>query len=172
MSTVGTEMSTVAIVRRSIIAVPAPTEHESRLEALLGIRRPMVWPKWLKAGFTLTVDTNIIRRFKYAASIHGRPCVIQGGDAILYRGDIPDFAIDRIAQIIDIHHSDVKVSIHSNLPLPIRLESAYVKIDPVVIAWIDHSITIHRRVFGGFKADRETLGVIVAMWDMDKEITL
>jgi hypothetical protein len=136
------------------------------------------------------IDTEFIKKFKYHATvipmkIEGyaftqtsirvgeqaqRQKVIQSQDTISnkgsyvrYVGDIPEFALDRIEQIL-AKDNKIGFTIHSNQPLPVKL----VKIDPVLIAWTNCP---------GIYTDLNDktsigvgIGIVVAIWDMDKEI--
>jgi hypothetical protein len=120
-------------------------------------------------GFTLFVDDSIVKRFAYCASILGGSVIgyhLDDPYGIRYAGDIPDFALDRISSARTVL---IYMTIHSTQPLPVKI----VHCDPVVIGWLDRpTITRVGVIRKHWQAKSPLLGVIVAMWDMDKEITL
>lgn len=71
---------------------------------------------------------------------------------INYVGDIPDKVIDNLEKAKECDVS--KFMVYSCQPLP--TEEVLVKVDPVMIGWLD---------------DKET-GVVIGIWDRDKEISI
>lgn len=128
--------------------------------------------RYQKAGFCWFVTLDFIKHFKYHASIAG-DCVSQHGNGnwitsyndLQYDGDIPDFALDNIEKA-KLEGID-EFSIHSNLPLPVKLRLS----DPIVIGWKSyHTIWLDRDGSPTFNDDDIMMGVVVAAWDMEKEL--
>lgn len=67
-----------------------------------------------------------------------------------YVGDIPDFVLDNMEK-----SGLSEFTVHSMLPLPVKETQVLSKTDPVMIGWIN-----------------DQLGVVIGMWDYDKEISL
>lgn len=131
-----------------------------RNEVDLGL--PMeVLTKLQEAGFTWLVKPDFIQKFKYAASINK---ALPSVKAFLYVGDFPDHALNNIEKAKDagIQH----FSIHSTQPFP----STFIKTDPVIIGWFKNPEIWQRSEI--FTTNCRYLGVVVAIWDADKEIVL
>lgn len=135
-----------------------------------------------EAGFLWLVGHEFVRKFKYAASVknHGinRSPVYKchdyaSLDHYLYSGDIPDFALDRCEEAIK---SGIEyLTIHSNEPFPVEI----VNCDPVIIGWASNPCiaksrnTLSGSQYGQWRTlSRHEEGVVVAVWDYDKEITI
>ena len=135
-----------------------------------------------KNGFRLFVKADSIIKFKYHASLWAEPrqdgvidsygTIYRAGHrddyevgVIQYVGDIPDFSLDRIevARPLGLRFG----SIHSNQALPVDFSRLT---DPVIIGWC-RSPEIYLRE-GRVAHFHDTIGVVVAMWDMDKEINI
>lgn len=165
-----------------VVQIPQGITEEklTRMARVLG-RNDYLGPEtsMVAKGFHFTVSrTKLLAAFQYAAALSwGRQDPQQlvdygaGSDvAIVYRGDIPDFALDRIeeAQQVGIE----MFTMHSNEPLPVITVLA--KVDPVVIGWTDcpfiHLDPKTNRVDDYDKI--ESTGFVIAMWDIDKELQL
>jgi hypothetical protein len=83
-----------------------------------------------------------------AISIGLTPSVVE----VNYVGDIPEYVLDNMDKAKECDIDTFRV--YSAQPLP--TEEVLVKTDPVMIGWLD---------------DRKT-GVIIGIWDRDKEITI
>ena len=85
---------------------------------------------------------------------------------------MPDFAIDRlkIAKGIGLKW----ITIHSMEPLPVEQHQIMMRIDPVLVGWKEKP-WIHSNTNDywdvGMGLDN-IAGFVIAMWDMDKELTL
>jgi hypothetical protein len=120
-----------------------------------------------KAGFTLFVRPDVIAQFRYAAiiySIHSHQ-VNDGENDIIYVGDIPDFALDRI---LEAQNKKLRstITIHSNQELAVKYEP-YIYRDPVVIAW-NYAADI-RKEKGIWQCTNKNTnaGCVIAMWGED-----
>lgn len=134
-----------------------------------------VWKTSMKnEGFTWLVERPFIQRFGHAAVVTGEVGVYRSNwyNKVLYAGDIPDFALDRIDSAKK--HSPF-ITIHSNEALSIR---EVILTDPIVIAWNDNPLIIFRddrqEIGSWANSDgyRESLirGFVIAAWDLDKEL--
>ena len=154
---------------------------------------------YIDKGFRYFVKASIIELFPYAASFgetcqytislksdkYVRTTCVHGEkyEKIIYTGDIPDFALDRWEYISKIRYETQErpcdVTIHSVNPLPIRTENVKIfslaKVDPVLIAWLSPI----RLIFNGHntrlwdkEANEDTIGIVLAVWDNDKELEL
>lgn len=121
-----------------------------------------------KAGFNLFVKPDVVQQFKYAALVCGNgvslipPVRKDHSSSVLYVGDIPDFALDRIATAQNKGIARY-ITIHSNQELPVIYEK-YVYRDPVLISW-DVNPRIERQS-GKWQCTNNDLsvGVVIAMW--------
>lgn len=71
-----------------------------------------------------------------------------------YVGDIPEFVMDNLKSVKDICDCPMNIVVYSCEPLPI--EEPFKKVDPVMIAWPENG----------------NYGVIIGIWDRDKEVTI
>ena len=180
---------TLVAVEKALVTPISNDEHARKLRRVLGYvpwqtegrdERVDSWAAQMTdAGFPLIVSLGqLVSQFKYAASVTGNYCSHKNS-IIRYAGDIPDFALDRFekARAVDIAVRHGPSTIHSNMPLPVRAERL-IQIDPVLVLWHWHAgsngnwldVTgeaVYKK--GGWS---NTLGVVVAMWDMDKELVL
>lgn len=148
-----------------------------------------------EAGFVWMVHPRFVSKFRFAAGVWLRERrydndapveTMSGSAAIWYAGDIPDFAIERMRQVKAFEQFRC-VTIHSNEPLPVSRVNLR-PIDPVMVAWTggerrSEHLTIRQRArwqfrrnpfdaYGTLEAHRQTIGVVIAAWDFDKEIEL
>jgi hypothetical protein len=129
------------------------------------------------AGFRWIVGTDFIRRFSYHAALgqdiqwHDHRVYEKQGrvrQALVYYGDIPDFALDRVekAQTIGISN----FTIHSILPMPIK----FLQIDPVLVGWpAMPSIEVLKKGKRNSKLRftiEDITGVVIAVWDANREL--
>ena len=126
---------------------------------------------------------QLMSRMSLMANAFGglSPIVSSGGGifasrVVRYVGDLPDFAMDNMmkAAAIGIRY----FTIHSNEPLPVE-EIDLKAIDPLLIGWLNRPQIVkahsdnHDKAFDQlWHARKEDYGVVVAAWDLDKEITL
>jgi hypothetical protein len=116
---------------------------------------------------------KFVKRFKYAACVctnyenrggSNYNCVIDDNfDRPWYVGDIPDFALNRIAKAKDIGLEFF--TIHSNQPLPTK----FIISDPVIVGWrYDPRITLskEKRIW---ETQESAIGVVVALWNDEGE---
>ena len=180
---------TLVAVEKALVTPISNDEHARKLRRVIGYvpwqtegRDEMVdsWAvQMADAGFPLVVSLEqLVSQFKYTASVTGTYC-LHRNSVIRYAGDIPDFALDRLeqARAVDVAVSRGPSTIHSNMPLPVRAERL-IQIDPVLVLWHWHAgsngnwLDVTKEAVykkGGWS---NTLGVVVAMWDMDKELVL
>lgn len=140
-----------------------------------GALRPSLKADLIANDFRFFVPMDIVTRFKYHASVCSPigSMVMQGGitsNAIVYAGDIPDTALDRMIKVKELGIRFITV--HSMQPFPIQL----VQCDPVAIGWYepmwifkDGKETILRLLYN-YSGTLE--GVIVAIWDGQKEVSV
>ena len=157
--------------------------HKRRVRKFAGLPDYEIPPSMLQelnnAGFTWLVDTAFIRKFCYHAAVgqdyqwHDHRVFVKQGrirQAIVYVGDIPDFALDRveIARETGINN----FTIHSMLPLPV----SFLITDPVLVGWPAlPSIEIHND--GKHKQElsfavEEVKGIVIAVWDASRELEI
>lgn len=175
---------------RSPTALLERTEHLKALEELTEripeTNRPTISPdhaeKLRKAGFHWVVYSDtFVPRFPYAAvvSSSGRGTwsgvFVRESDSgserqVIYTGDIPDFAIQRalIAKKLGIE----VITIHSAAVLPVTLAAS--KVDPVLVGWLGGIHIAKNDPSGPYRTDRDGIipGIVIALWDGDKEIAL
>lgn len=185
---VAVQNGVAVIVReeRSPTALLERTEHLKALEELTEripeTDRPTISPdqaeKLRKAGFHWVVYSDtFVPRFPYAATVTGRAggwsgvfVRDQGQDRqVIYTGDMPDFAIQRalIAKKLGIE----VITIHSAVLLPVTLAAP--KVDPVLVGWLSGLHIAKNDPSGPYRSDRGiTPGIVIALWDGDKEIAL
>src|SRR3990167_1025380 len=164
---------TLELVQKSLIPVTAPTEHVLRLQQLTGISRTQNTKQVgaitlaQEKGFTLWVDEAMTLQFRYCANVVTRPI-----NARFYKGDMPRFALDRLEGALRVMRGteqDPIVTIHSNEPMPVA-EIDLRPIDPVMVAWLTHPHIV--RVGTYCVPTTPAIGFVIAMWDMDKELSL
>lgn len=151
--------------RKLIASVLSREDYLSVLEAST---KPDELGYLRQKGYTWFVGQQFVSRFKYTASMRNQSIVRVGNSYVLYRGDVPDFALNRIveAQQDDFHF----LTVHSNRPLPVK-KIQMIRLDPVVVAW-KRNPDIRYHTFRGWKMHGDTWGVVIAVWDMDTEIEL
>ena len=175
-ATVVVPVSTIQVVRKCITKLNPPTAHTVRYSQVLGRCLPSGFePERQKtlteAGFCWMVVENFASRFQYCAEVKnpstfGDPMVVEDGKSVVYVGDIPDFALDRImaAEQVGLKY----FTIHSNSPLPVR----YMTIcDPVLVGWTSRPYFGRSRV--GWESQHAWAGgVVIAVWDNDRELEI
>lgn len=157
-----------------VIDIPE-LEHRIRMATLLdnwiythGFP-PVVLRALLDSGVVWLAGPEFIARFRYAAGLYIDTAVldIKTNCRVQYRGDLPEFALDRLetARNLGLKH----FTVHSNEPLPVELLR---KTDPVLIGW---PATPLIRVLENRNCELSVLGlrgVVLAAWDFDKEIAI
>jgi hypothetical protein len=128
-----------------------------------------------KEGFNLLVPVSAIEDFKYCALVYTYHDIsgithvtADGANNVLYIGDVPDFALDRIHKLREIR-KDQFITIHSNVELPVKYEAHNFR-DPVIIAWNDTAPFGKRKNKWCVEDYRHTdisVGCVVAMWGDD-----
>jgi hypothetical protein len=159
--------------------------HNIRVKQALGIRvafnhttRPMrdkVLQALAKAHMVWKVDKRFVLGIRYVAAVKTPDMVTytryyRSVTSFKYVGDIPDFALDNMekAKKAGIKH----FTIHSNLPLPVKRAEKMLKSDPIMIGWTENP-TIKVDATGSIKRmSRNIEGVVIAVWDGDKETAL
>jgi hypothetical protein len=113
----------------------------------------------LEEGFVWFISIQNVLKFKYHAVVRTpHPVHFNYQNLPLYTGDIPDFAINRAALALKCGLE--LITIHSMRPMPIER----VKTDPVLIGWESDPNFEYPK--------RGAEGVVIAIWDNDKELEL
>ncbi len=196
-------------------------EHLKRLSTLTSIR-PLTYEEYyrksaeysitkpyIEAGFRFFITGKSIVKFPYSASlgkentylidnkknkevtttnVHGEKY-----EKILYAGDIPEFALDRLELFnkvwdsiynIPLVNSNIvhytrspAITIHSMSPLPIITERVKIrdipKVDPVLVGWLkDPRLVFDKGKTQLWGEDSQSLGIVLAVWDNDKELEI
>lgn len=164
--------------------------HLDKLSSLSAYPREkiddLLYPKYLKElGFCYFVSVQNILAFHYHASVNwiydDYPISIEYNITKQYRrgiyhgyqvyaGDIPDFALDKIKVVGD--KVDF-ITIHSMSPLPIRMAKESIsleRVDPILVGW-KYNPNLHC-INGVWDSKSNALGVVLAIWDNDKELEL
>jgi len=125
------------------------------------------------ANFVWWTDTSFVAKFTFAASVKTggivcHPVYNHGRHNVIYTGDIPTTALRRLDAIEQIGFK--WITVHSNEPLPVKVVAIreLTKLDPVIVAWKSNPQIYSDR--GESEAQQNTWGVIVAIWDADREI--
>jgi hypothetical protein len=140
---------------------------------------PVMLQELRAAGFVWLVGANFIRRFPYHAALgpdmqwHDHRVFIRQRrirKALLYQGDIPEFALDRVEKAQNLGISNF--TIHSMLPLPVK----FILTDPVLIGWpAMPSIEIIRYGKPNQKLSftiEDITGIVIAIWDANHELEI
>ena len=135
--------------------------HTRRLLDLEGLR---TWERikldLLDAGFYWYITGERLNSFEYFAIVRGRPYRETN-----YIGDIPDFAIGRAELAMSLGVEGI--TLHSMHQLPITR----VNTDPVMVGWLWIPNGDHFGKFTDSQGEKRE-GVVISVWDMDKEIKL
>ncbi len=164
-------MSTEELIRGAICEIPSEDRAEL-LSRVTGVNRTIngfqskVTSLLKEKGFRYFVPRKFITKFKYAAKVYDPTRIDPYGP--LYIGDIPDFAIRNLESAKECGIQ--LVTIHSNEPLP---SIPMVQIDPVMVGW--RVVHLHTKQDGSlriYSAEEweSPYGVVLAVWNMDKEI--
>lgn len=155
--------------------------HKQRVKKFTGFPDyeipPGMLQKLYNAGFIWVIDTDFIRRFRYHAAVgadlqwHDHRVFIKQGrlrEAVVYMGDIPDFALERIEIVKRIGINNF--TIHSMLPLPV----SFILTDPVLVGWLALP-SIEIRNYGKHTQElnfsvADISGIVIAAWDTDHEL--
>jgi hypothetical protein len=157
--------------------------HNWRVKKFSGLPDYAIPPVMLRdlynKGFVWIVDASFVKKFCYHAAVgpdlqwHDHRIYIKQGrfrQAVIYAGDIPDFALERIDQVNKIGISNF--TIHSMQPLPVN----FVLTDPVLIGWpAMPSIEITNYGKGNQKLNfhvEDITGIVIAAWDTDRELEI
>ena len=164
-------MDTLTIIKK-VVAKPElvnPT-HTKRLLCLIeGEDKSLEYRKLelMENNLIWYVTAGSILKFKYHVNIRGCGIAYYSDEQVeRYIGDIPDFAISRaeLALRLGIRY----ITLHSMNPLPVER----VHIDPIMVGWIQ-APEIHTDISGRFFSYQEkNQGVILAIWDNEKELEL
>lgn len=149
--------STLAIVKTCQVS---PNHKPDKLAEFLGWEKEPAndSEKVMALGFRLFVDRmEVLRKFLYHAGIRGSYTLednhfldTESYKVVDYTGHIPAFAIKNTERLTAIM-PQMEFTIHSMQPLPV--EKRRVQVDPVMVGWLSDDV-----------------GVVVAIWDGDKEI--
>lgn len=135
-------------------------------------------------GFSIFVKAKWVGKFNYHACVwiveKGTSCINTiynksnptkyptFGNRVQYSGDIPMGVLEKAKLVRDtrILHS---ITIHSMSPFPME----FIKCDPLLIGWTYcPQILVDDNGKYGDMVNSNAEGVIIAMWDYDKEVSL
>lgn len=159
------------------------TVHTQRVKRFSGLPDFGIPPVMLQdlhnAGFIWMVNASFVNRFHYHAAVgpdiqwHDCRIFVKQGRlkrSIVYAGDIPDFALDRIEQVTKIGISNF--TIHSMQPLPVN----FVLTDPVLIGW---PAMPYIEIINCGKSNQklnfhieDITGIVIAAWDTNHEFEI
>ena len=162
-------------------------EHQQKLEGVLrriivkrnefDINRDFV-RKALDLNYRYFVDTRFALKFKYHASL-----MSTGDDSVgrmdchrvysklyHYRGDVPDFILDNLTKIKEVASFPI-LTVHSQEKLPLEIEKVPKLTDPLVVWW-ETTPQFHHGYFNRWIALNHPLGVVVGIWDGEKEVQI
>jgi len=133
-------------------------------------------------GASWFVDHKFVNRFRYAATVGGNsqksyPVLEKKSNTtenfsrnfcgVLYKGDLPEFVLDRALIMKDVGLE--YFTIHSHNPLPVEYTQLPME-DPVLVVWGQHpGIVINEEKC---MAGSNCLGVVLAVWEGENEINL
>ncbi len=152
-------MNTLAAIKRTVTKSNIIGTNHTR--KLLDVRGDKSWERMkldlLDAGFYFYIGKKI-KQFKYYAIVRSRKFESN------YIGDIPDFALDRAELALSIGVKEI--TIHSMQPLPVTRKST----DPIMVGWMRD---LPNSISNEYCYDSDAIeGVVLAAWDMEKEIEL
>ena len=164
-------MNTLDIVRQEITNhnVDNPT-HTLRLLTLVengGVSLERRKLQLAENNLIWIITAGGILKFKYHVNIKGDAIQYYTGEhSRRYVGDIPDFALGRAELALRLGVRDI--TLHSMQPLPVTR----VHIDPVMVGWLQDA-GIHTKQNGEFFTYHpKNEGVVLAVWDNEKELEL
>lgn len=184
------------LARQPQYATPSP--HHRRLEAILG-RKVILRSAEDAYSYTLEqleqhnlrliVNYHFALRFRYHATIitsngsrskanySGAGKADTDGDILdkyNYAGDIPDSVLNNIEVFKDVAHGNYPaITVHSVAPLPYRVERIPKLVEPVAIGWLGKKVVFDNTWFGWrFWGDEDAVGVILGIWDGEKEMAV
>lgn len=148
--------------------------HRRRVSTYLDIPNrnniALIESKLAAHNLVWSIDRRFIERFKYHACLDEgvydgffiTERVIRG---IRYCGDLPDTVMDKIdlAKVCGLSF----FTIHSMEPMPVKY---FGKTDPVMVGWAENPNII--MYSGKIRDMKERTGIVIATWDMDKELEI
>ena len=145
------------------VAVVDMTECREHTRRLLDLKCENTWERLkldlIDAGFLWYVEARDLNKFNFLAVVRATQARAD------YIGDIPDFALERAEAAISLGIREI--TIHSNEELPIDRTHT----DPVMVGWkVCPAISQSRRFVDANLDSWE--GVVIAVWDNDKEFEL
>jgi len=156
-------------------------EHLSRLSKITGMNygsglKLETMQALEKRGFVWFVDHQFVSRFEYAAAMTqpkgNANCAVRQDVTdfrhtdVRFKGDVPDWVLDRMEQAIECGMDTITV--HSHYPLPVKLEK--IQTDPVAVAW-KGTPSIQKSGKGRFgMSDKHKQGVVIAIWQGENEV--
>lgn len=174
------EKSALDIYKETILTnLPDVNNHMGKITKLSIPSLSMPMPKYMRQslalkGFYVYVNSSWINNFKYHASVYSE-CSSHLLNTV-YMGDIPESVLNKALMIREMGMT--YITIHSNNPLPVR----FVNCDPVLIGWGNAILSVSGEGSSYIHTDKEgkllrpasesTEGIIIAIWDMDKEFPL
>jgi hypothetical protein len=178
--TVATLREYASIIDNNLISSITHRYRARKFEGLPDYEFPAVMLEELRtAGFVWLVGADFIRQFPYHATLgqdiqwHDHRVFIKQGrlrKALVYQGDVPEFALDRVEKAQNLGISDF--TIHSMLPLPVK----FILTDPVLVGWpAMPMIEVIRYGKTGQKLNftvKDITGVVIAVWDSNHELEI
>jgi len=181
-------VETKEIIQQAAIIVNPRQEHLNRLQNLYNDDRQFIENGYLELSsnllslqeeFGILVPAIILTAFKYHGVIRSnaeKGVITTKGQQVVYTGDIPDFAIERIGKAIA--SGLPYITIHSNQRLPVKLNSPSIStsfrvflsslLDPVVMGWLKSPQIVLGAFSGKIKGlNAADIGVVIAMWADD-----
>ena len=129
-------------------------------------------------GFNYIVSPKIISSFKFHAGVkQGIRISRDNRTSVSYVGDIPEFAIERLNKFDKLFAYDWRVrmftpeyilTIHSNQEMPIKI----IPIDPILIGWVKARSYFFQERLDQIQNAQDILGIVIGVWDNDKELEL
>ena len=155
-------MDTITLIRNSVVELDEDgINHKRRLLDLQDIKN---WERvkldLMDNDFRYYIKAGELAKLKYHALVRSR---FHSRYLLDYTGDIPDFAISRAEIAISFGIRDI--TIHSMQLLPVNR----LKGDPVLVGWMSQP---EQAVWEGYNLDKNIEGVVIAVWDNEKELEL
>jgi len=167
------QMSSEEIHREKVMSfLRIPKKRENPVDYKINTEMKQIL---IDNGFSWFVDTYFIRKLPYVAGIgdnvvvdYSRAFLKTGRSSLKYVGDVPDSIMDK-ASLASATISVGAFTVHSMKPMVIEMGA--IPLDPIMIGWCySPGILTHDKKF--FSVERETEGVVIGIWDHDKEIEI
>ena len=167
----GEDMETLNMVKKATIRQNTDNiAHTLRLLTLLeadGKSIERIELELAENNLVWIITASDVLKFKYHVNIRGKAIqYYTAKHSRSYVGDIPDFALERAELALRLGIRNI--TLHSMNPLPVTR----VHIDPVMVGWIQDA-AIHTDKDGEFFTYwPKNEGVVLAIWDNEKELEL